>query len=367
MGPERALLDPTYKIIHMNPLLELKNIECRYNSSTVVRDLSLRINQGALACLLGPSGCGKTTVLRAIAGFEPVYGGEIVLRGSAVSRPGYTLPPEKRRLGMVFQDYALFPHMDVASNIGFGLRDASKEDRRQTVARLLDVMGLGGLGKRYPHELSGGQQQRVALARALAPQPEMILMDEPFSNLDVELRERLGLEVRDILKSQNIATILVTHDQQEAFALGEMVGIMHQGRILQWDTPFNLYHEPANRFVADFIGQGVFLAGKLLAPDTVETEVGVISGDRAYPWATGTKVDVLLRPDDIVPCMESSLRGEILNKAFKGASIMYTLRLASGSKVLALFPSHHDHAIHEWVGIRIAANHLVTFPHEGGI
>ncbi|MDX1253597.1 MAG: TOBE domain-containing protein, partial [Gammaproteobacteria bacterium] len=163
---------------------------------------------------------------------------------------------------------------------------------------------------------------------------------------------------------QNIAALLVTHDQHEAFALGEMVGIMHQGRILQWDTPFNLYHEPADRFVADFIGQGIFLKGTLLAPDSVETEVGIIRGDRAYPWVTGSPVDVLLRPDDIVPATESPLRGEVTNKAFKGASIMYTLRLDSGSQVLALFPSHHDHAIGESVGIRIDADHLIAFPRE---
>ena len=351
----------------MTVLLELKNIECRYDSHVVVHDLSLHLNPGVLACLLGPSGCGKTTALRAIAGFEPIYGGEILLRGQSVSRPcrhaGHSVPPEQRHLGMVFQDYALFPHLDVEHNTGFGLRNHSKEARRKTVMNLLDMVGLSGLEKRYPHELSGGQQQRVALARALAAQPDLILMDEPFSNLDIDLRERLGLEVRDILKSQNVAAMLVTHDQQEAFALGDVVGIMNQGHILQWDTPFNLYHEPVNRFVADFIGQGVFLPGKLIAPDTVETEVGIIHGqNRRRAWPTGSEVDVLLRPDDVVADADSALRGEVINKAFKGASIMYTLKLASGHKVLALFPSHHDHLIGEQVGIRIDANHLITFP-----
>lgn len=349
----------------MTPLLELKNIECRYDNHIVVNDLSLHLNPGTLACLLGPSGCGKTTALRAIAGFEPIYKGEIVVRGHSVSRPGHTVPPEQRHLGMVFQDYALFPHLDVESNIGFGLRKHTKDARRKTVLQLLELVGLGGLEKRYAHELSGGQQQRVALARALAVQPDLILMDEPFSNLDIELRERLGLEVRDILKSQNIAAILVTHDQQEAFALGDMVGIMNQGNILQWDTPFNLYHEPANRFVADFIGQGVFLSGTLVSPEAVETDVGIIRGDRAYLWPVGSKVDVLLRPDDVVADADSTLRGEVAHKAFKGASIMYTLKLSSGNKVLALFPSHHDHPIGEEVGIRIDADHLISFLSQG--
>ncbi|HHM05065.1 MAG TPA: ABC transporter ATP-binding protein, partial [Gammaproteobacteria bacterium] len=327
---------------------------------------SLHVNKGCIACLLGSSGCGKTTVLRAIAGFEPVTQGEIVLDGSIASRPGFTLPPEKRRLGMVFQDYALFPHMDVTHNVCFGLRGMSSTAKRNTAAQLLATVGLADFGGRYPHELSGGQQQRVALARALAARPALILMDEPFSNLDVELRERLGLEVRDVLKEHNIAAVLVTHDQQEAFALGDMIGIMQNGQVIQWDTPLNIYHEPANRYVADFIGQGVFLSGTVLTPDSIQTEVGVISGDRAYPWERGSKVDVLLRPDDVLHDPKSSLQGNIVKKAFKGAEILYTLRLATGTTLLALFPSHYDYPVGERVGLRISAHHLVAFVQEAG-
>ncbi|MEO5702479.1 MAG: ABC transporter ATP-binding protein [Gammaproteobacteria bacterium] len=345
----------------MTQLLEIKNIECRYGAHTAVRDLSLHVKQGSLVCLLGTSGCGKTTVLRAIAGFEPVVTGEITLGGKSISRPGYTLAPEHRHLGMVFQDYALFPHMDVNANIAFGLRNISAAARREITARMLKTVGLDGLGARYPHELSGGQQQRVALARALAPQPAVILMDEPFSNLDVDLRERISLEVRDILKSQGTTGILVTHDQHEAFALSDQIGVMHEGSILQWDTPYNLYHEPVSRFVADFIGQGIFLRGTLLAPDTVQTEFGIIKGNRAYDWPPGAQVELLMRPDDIVHDDNAPLRAEVLQKAFKGAEIMYTLRLPTGSKILSMFPSHHNHAIGELVGIRIEVDHLVAF------
>lgn len=346
-------------------LLEVRNIECRYDQHPVVKNFSMHVAKGSLVCLLGPSGCGKTTVLRAIAGFEPVFAGEIVLRGVTASRSNYILAPEKRRLGMVFQDYALFPHMNVSDNIGFGLRGVSTTAKRDTTERLLHTVGLTGFAERYPHELSGGQQQRVALARALAARPDLILMDEPFSNLDVDLRERIGLEVRDILKSEGIASILVTHDQQEAFVLADMVGIIHQGRIVQWDSPINLYHEPSTRFVADFIGQGVFIKGRLKAPDSVETEVGLIQGDRAYTWPVGSNVDVLLRPDDILPDPDSHLRGEIVQKAFRGASILYSLKLPTGSKVLSVFPSHFDHRVGEHVGVRIAAQHLIAFLHEG--
>ncbi len=345
----------------MTTLLSLKNISCAYDSRSVVKDLSMHVNAGSLVCLLGPSGCGKTTVLRSIAGFQTLDDGEILINNRTVSLPGYTLPPEKRRLGMVFQDYALFPHLTIADNVAFGLRHLPGKKASATVEAMLEIVGLSDMGGRYPHELSGGQQQRVALARALAPQPDLILMDEPFSNLDIELRERLSSEVRHILKKQGITAVLVTHDQQEAFALGDYVGVMRDGKLLQWDTPYNLYHEPNCKFVADFIGQGVFLNGNLTAPDTVETEVGSYSGNRAYDWPIGTAIEVLLRPDDVIPDPQNELKAKIVQRAFKGAEILYTLELPSGSRILSLFPSHSNHSIGETVGIRIEADHLVAF------
>ncbi|MDH5230139.1 MAG: ABC transporter ATP-binding protein [Gammaproteobacteria bacterium] len=324
--------------------------------------MQLRVRESSLACLLGPSGCGKSTVLRAIAGLEPVHSGEIRLRHKLLSRPGFTLTPEKREVGMVFQDYALFPHLDVAANIRFGLRGERKSEQQRIEAELLELVGLSHLAQRYPHELSGGQQQRVALARALAAQPQLILMDEPFSNLDVELRERLALEVRDILKARGITGILVTHDQSEAFAVSDMIAVMHEGQVQQWDTAFNLYHDPVNRFVADFIGQGVFLRGELVQPDTVQTELGLIKGDRAYHLPLKAELDVLVRPDDILPDPEGPLRAKITNKAFKGAETIYTLELSTGSRLLTTFPSHHDYQLGEQVGVRADIQHLIAFP-----
>ncbi len=348
----------------MDKLLELCEIECRYRGDTVVQNLSMHINKGSLVGLLGPSGCGKTTILRAIAGFEPVYKGTIILRDDVVSRPGYTRAPDKRKMGMVFQDYALFPHLNVSDNVCFGLRNLDSKEKKLTTGKLLEMVGMENMGNRYPHELSGGQQQRVALARALAPQPEIILMDEPFSNLDIDLRERLSAEVRNILKEQGVTGIIVTHDQNEAFAIGDMVGVMNEGKILQWDTPYNLYHEPADRFVADFIGQGNFLKGTLLTPDSIESEVGILKGNRAYAWPKGTNVNVLIRPDDVIPDKDGELTAEVIQKAFKGAEILYTLKLNTGGTVLSLFPSHYYHEIGEQVGIRIAADHLVVFPSQ---
>jgi len=230
-------------------------------------------------------------------------------------------------------------------------------------------VGLALHAHKYPHQLSGGQQQRVALARALAPRPRLILMDEPFSNLDVALRERLSIEVRDILKREATTALIVTHDQNEAFSLADWVGVMHQGRIQQWDTPYNLYHQPANRFVADFVGQGAMLTGDVLSSQQVRTELGVLDGQIPLDCNAGgcqgcarnCHVDVLLRPDDIVHDDDSPLQAEVENKAFRGADFLYTLKLASGQRALSLVPSHHNHAVGEKIGIKLAADHVVAF------
>ncbi|MDH3326534.1 MAG: ABC transporter ATP-binding protein, partial [Gammaproteobacteria bacterium] len=321
----------------MTVLLELKNIECRYGNDVAVKNFSMRVREGNLVCLLGPSGCGKSTILRAIAGLESIQSGEIILSGNSVSSSTSTVPAEKRQLGMVFQDYALFPHMTIESNICFGLRQESSAEKRKLTTEMIEIVGLQGLEHRYPHELSGGQQQRVALARALIVKPKLILMDEPFSNLDVELRERLSNEVRCILKDQGVTGILVTHDQAEAFAVADMIGVLYDNKLQQWDTAYNLYHDPANRFVADFIGRGKFLRGIMRSHGMIETELGSFSGDRAYDWPTGTEVDVLVRPDDVLPDESSSLRGTVTHKAFKGSEILYTASLGEHSELLCAF------------------------------
>jgi iron(III) transport system ATP-binding protein len=343
-------------------LLEVENLRHAYGEHEVVAGLSFSLARGAIGCLLGPSGCGKTTVLRCIAGFEAIQEGEIRLAGRIVSGAGVMLPPEKRRVGMVFQDYALFPHLTVAANVAFGLHAAPPEERAGRVRELADLVGLSAALDKYPHEISGGQQQRVALARALAPRPELLLLDEPFSNLDVELRERLSLEVREIIKASGATVVLVTHDQQEAFAMADEIGVLHQGHIQQWDSPYNLYHRPANRFVADFVGQGVFLPAKALNAQQVEIELGVLKGG-PLP-RNGEGLEVLLRPDDVVHDDAAPTRAEVVHKAFRGAEILYTLRLASGRKVLALVPSHHNHALGEKIGIRLDVDHVVAFRPE---
>ncbi len=356
--------------------LEVSQLCVRYagqapQARAAVQNVSLGLRSGDIGVLIGPSGCGKTTLLRAVAGLERVSAGSIRLSGQTVSDASTHLPAEQRRIGMVFQDYALFPHMDVEHNLAFGLQELSGAERKQRVREVLDLVGLTGAEKRFPHELSGGQQQRVALARALAPSPQLLLLDEPFSNLDVDLRERLAHEVREILKAAGATALFVTHDQQEAFAIGDMIGVMHEGALHQWDDAYSLYHRPATRFVAHFIGHGVF------APATIsvhgddrllQTPLGPLGNIADCPLPSafeGGLCDVLLRADDIVHDDDAPTKAEIMRKSFRGAEFLYTLRLASGQMVMAHVPSHHDHKVGEWIGIKAQVDHVVTFQREG--
>jgi len=357
------------------PSLEVAGLSVAFETEAgrlqVLDQLSFSLTGGEIGCLLGSSGCGKTTALRAVAGFVRPSAGTVRIAGVEASSARAILPPERRGVGVVFQDYALFPHLNVSDNVGFGLRRISAAARRERVRELLSLVGLAETHDRFPHELSGGQQQRVALARALAPAPALLLLDEPFSNLDPDLRENLALELRDILKQHGTTTLLVTHDQYEAFALADTVGVMERGRIAQWDDAYRLYHHPSSRSVADFVGMGVFLRGWLVSEDgqpAIEVELGslpvVHTEDRLNAAANagpGGELTVLLRPDDVVHDDASPIQARVLRKAFRGAQFLYTLQLPSGQRLLALVPSHHDHRIGEAIGIRFAADHIITF------
>ena len=333
-----------------------------------VNQVSLRLQPGEMGVLIGPSGCGKTTLLRAIAGLEPVSGGQIQLAHQVISSVHTQVPPEARRMGMVFQDYALFPHLNVQDNIGFGLRHLPKAEKKVRVDEVLDWVALSANARHFPHELSGGQQQRVALARALAPRPQLLLLDEPFSNLDIELRERLALEVRAILKAAQTTALFVTHDQMEAFAVGDVIGVMSEGRLHQWADAYTLYHRPETRFVAEFIGHGVFTSATLSQDERsllVKTALGELTdmSECALPSAyPDGHCDVLLRADDIVHDDDAPVKAQIVRKLFRGSEFLYSLRLASGELLMAHVPSHHDHHIGEWIGIKIQMDHVVTFP-----
>ena len=342
--------------------LELREVSRHFPGVAAVDRLSLAVGEGRIGCLLGPSGSGKTTVLRAIAGFERPDSGEVLAGGEILSGRGIWVPPERRRIGMVFQDFALFPHLSAVANVAFGLRDADRGSRRSRAIELLALVGLAAEVDRFPHELSGGQQQRVALARALAPRPRLVLLDEPFSNLDADVRMELAQYVRTALVAEGATALLVTHDQREAFAIADEIGVLRAGRLEQWDAPWKLYHSPATRFVADFVGEGSFIPGTVLGPGRVSTELGVIEGQLTTEQPPGTHVDLLLRPDDVIHDDSSELQAEVVERAFRGAQFRYKLKLPSGATALSFVPSHHDHAIGERIGIRLDAQHLVGFP-----
>ncbi|MBK8452101.1 MAG: ABC transporter ATP-binding protein [Thiofilum sp.] len=343
--------------------LSLQQIVIQYAQQAVIHDISLQIEHGLIGCLLGPSGCGKTTLLRAIAGFEPVAEGKIALGDTVISSPRVHVPPEKRQIGMVFQDYALFPHLTIANNISFGIRHLSKSEQAKRIAQLLELVSLSGYEKRYPHELSGGQQQRIALARALAPKPKLMLLDEPFGSQDVELREMLAREVRDILKQEKTTAILVTHDQHEAFAMADEIGVLKSGRLQQWATPYELYHRPANAFVAEFIGQGVLIKGEVLDNYTVHTALGIVSGELPQGSEPKTPLKVLIRPDDIRLVAKAERKATVIGRVFRGAQYLYTLQLPDQvTKVLALVPSHQEYDMGETVSLELDMQHLVLVP-----
>ncbi len=359
----KAILHGLIYTESMSKFLDIQEVSFNYpGGKAVTSGLSFAVDDGEIGCLLGPSGCGKTTMLRLIAGFERPTAGAIYLRDTLLADAQHCMPPEQRHIGVVFQDYALFPHLSVEKNIAFGLRGMSAGEARIRVGEMLELTRLTAEARKYPHEISGGQRQRVALARALAPRPALVLLDEPFSNLDVELREQLGLEVRALLRQLSTPALLVTHDQHEAFSIADRIGVMNHGRIEQWDTAYNLYHRPASRFVADFVGQGVLMRGTVLGEDKIDTELGLLPHCPGCALREGQRVEVLLRPDDILHDDASSSQAEVMHKAFRGAEILYTLKLPSGASVLSLVPSHHNHEIGQKIGIKLEIDHVVAFP-----
>lgn len=324
-----------------------------------VDGLSFRVAQGEILALLGPSGCGKTTTLRIIAGLEIPDSGTVTLRGGLVAGPGRAVPPEERGIGVVFQDYALFPHLTVADNVAFGIRELGRAGRRERVAEILDLVGLPGFGQRYPHELSGGQQQRVAVARALAPAPALMLLDEPFSNLDADLRAQMRDEVERILRTTGTTAVFVTHDQEEAFTLADRVGVLNAGRMEQLAVPQQIYHQPATRFVAAFVGAADFLPGMITSQGIV-TEVGTFAN--VDQLQAGERVDVMIRPDDITFVAERDGPGTITRRYFRGSETVYCIRLPSGHRVHSAQPSSSLFATGTRVRAEAHVVHVVAFP-----
>jgi iron(III) transport system ATP-binding protein len=350
------------------PVLELDGVSKSYGSEGVIDNLSLSVHESEILTLLGPSGCGKTTTLRLVAGLERPNGGEVALNGATVSGPDRFVAPEDRGIGVVFQEFALFPHLTAAENVAFGLEDWDVDAREERVDELLDLVGLEAQHDSYPDELSGGQQQRVALARSLAPEPEVLLLDEPFSNLDVDLRVKMREEVRRILKETGVTAISVTHDQEEALSISDRVAVMNDGRIEQVGDPEQVFQQPESRFVAGFLGHASFLPGYVHGGE-VTTGLGPIPRDQINGLAgtyDRTRIDVLVRPDDIrASPVEGEGDGRVVSRRYLGPTILYEVRLDDDTAVECMH--NHDESIplDTQVRIELDADHdLAWFPSD---
>ncbi|MBT9133590.1 MAG: Spermidine/putrescine import ATP-binding protein PotA [Firmicutes bacterium] len=339
--------------------VELSSLCKLYPDVKALYDLTLTVNRGEFFSLLGPSGCGKTTTLRLIAGLDCLSEGSIAIDGTLVSSPTYFMPPEKRGVGIVFQDYALFPHMTVFENVAFGLYGSPKAAVAKRVSELLGLVGLAAAAQKYPHEMSGGQKQRVALARALAPAPRVMLLDEPFSNLDAELRAALRSETKEILRDSGTTVILVTHDQEEAFSLSDRVGLLNCGKLEQVGTPYEIYHHPATRFVADFVGRADYLAARVEG-STVVSGLGRFALPSTERQGSAD-VDLLIRPDDVSIADDPSGTAVITEVRFLGAHALYTLQLDNGSVLHSQGLSAHLLPPYTRVAVTVNMRHTVVF------
>jgi len=347
----------------MNKKLIISDLSLEYEGKNkILSNINFDIEESEIGCILGPSGCGKTSLLRVIAGFENIISGTVLKDGVCISNSLENTPGQNRQMGMVFQDYALFPNMDIKSNIAFGIKNQKNNDKDKRVNYLLDLVNLKQQKNKFPHELSGGEQQRVALIRALAPSPEILLLDEPFSNIDADIKEELVSDVRDLLKELSITSIVVTHDQYEAFNIADKVAIMNCGKIEQIGTPYNIYHKPVNKFVADFIGLGVFLPINKKSNGKLETPLGILDKDRIkHDISKIENLEMLIRPDDIIHNDASKLEAVVIEKQFRGAEFLYKLLYNDKYPLLCFAPSHHDHKIGESIGIDVDIEHYVIF------
>jgi len=326
-------------------MIRLEGVSKRFGEVVAVDDASLCVARGEVVALLGPSGCGKTTLLRLIAGFERPESGVVTVAGTRATGPGTWVPPERRKVGMVFQDYALFPHLTVAENVGFGVPRRTRRDR---VPELLAIVGLDGLARRYPHELSGGQQQRVALARALAPSPELVLLDEPWSNVDPFLRETMRAEVVDVIRPLGVTVVLVTHDREEAFSLADRIALMRNGTVVQEGTSEELYYSPVSRWAAEFVGAANVLSGRI-AEGLVRTAVGSFpaNGSASLP-----EVEVLVRPELLELAPDPEGAAEVVGREFRGHDVFYRV-LLDGVELVSQRPSNEIVPLGSRVSIRL--------------
>lgn len=360
-GPEAAGRVTEPQVHHPRAALRCRGLVKNFGDTPIVQGVTFTVAPGDILVLVGPSGCGKTTTLRLVAGFERLDAGSIEIGAETVADNDRHLPPERRRVGMVFQDYAVFPHLSVGQNVGFALGKGSAA--RERVAELLSFVGLPGQEQKMPHELSGGEQQRVSLARALSIEPAVLLLDEPFSNLDAALRAEMRAEVRALLKRFSTTAVFVTHDQEEALELGDQVGVMRDGRLEQVDTPEGIFHRPQTRFVAEFLSNTRFVEGTVTA-EGIESPLGLLA--RPVTLNPGTRVEIAVRPDDVSFTPDEQGDARIIARTFTGMTYIYQIGLPDGTVVHSLQP--HEVRIAEGTPVIVAFSSAASPPvfHLGG-
>ncbi len=365
---------------HREPFISVENLSFAYKGLTVIEAMSLQVMPKEITCILGASGCGKTSFLKVLAGFIHPSSGVIKVRKKIISSPYHLLAPQKRGMGMSFQDHALFPHLSVYENIVLGMKSKPPKEYKQRLEHIVHELKLTSLLQKYPNSISGGEQQRCSLARALLPAPSILLLDEPLASQDVELKEKLILKLRSLIKENGITALLVTHDQQEAFYMADRMGFLHNKRIIQFSTPYEMYHRPNSLWTAQFIGKGSFLAGEI-TQGMLQTELGTIKNFRyvplnkpdtssmllshsnvGYPKPQEKKqIKVFFRPSETQIDSRSAIRGKITAVFFQGDSFLYEIILPSGAKVLSQMSSHYKYALGEAVGLRIRLQNLTAF------
>ncbi len=341
--------------------LEIKNIGLNLDDEEIIKNLTLSVFENEIVSVLGASASGKTSLLRVIAGFEKIHSGTITLNEKVVNNSRKTVQPELRNIGIIFQDLALFPHLTVSQNIIFGISGTSEKNKIIRSKELQDILGIQDISEKFPHQISGGQQQRVAIARAIAPKPEMLLLDEPFSAIDEELREQLVKDVKSLLKNERITTILITHNVKEAFGISDKVAFLSEKKISQYDSPYNIYHRPISREISNFFGISSYIKGEISNNNSVKTSLGTLIGESIKPYTKGQEVDVLIRPDDVIHDDESKDTAKVVDKLFHGSDFLYELELIDGQRIFCYTPSHHNHSINEMIGIKMQIDHLVVF------
>ncbi len=349
-----------------NNFFEIENVSFAAGGKNKVNNVSLKIeNEGEIVCLLGPSGIGKTTILRTIAGLEKINKGKINLKGRTISSENIHIEPENRNIALSFQENSLFPHYNIEKNINLG-SDRVKDDKKIQTKEVINFLNLNKILNKFPHEISAGEAQRASLARSLVSQPDLLMLDEPLSNVDQSFKEEIQVELKQILTNSKITTIIVTHDSYEAFYLGSKCGIILDGELKQYDDPYNVYHLPNSVEVVNFLNRGILIPAEVTSPKSLENEdLGTITGNFARPFPIGSKVKLLIQPEDLQHDDASNLKLEVVDRKFRGSNFIYTLKTLSNKLIPVFVHSHHihQHEVDEKFGIKrpIHIDHIVCF------